>query len=280
LRRRLTVAPIALLFPGVIVGQQATAPASASNSQLVATVVSYAGPGLVAPQPPDLNFSDLATGECKTLSGTAELSAIVDATGIARNVYFLRPIGNDLDGMAVKLVTKERFKPGTLNGAPVAVAVTLNIGLQACIEEKEDDQGQKGNFLRIKSVPQQKLDVHSSPPFSKTATSIVDLSPPSGTPLSIGAKGSGHVNRPQLIHQVEARYTEYARENHLEGVCLIALIVDEHGLPQEIQVVQSLEPDLDQNAMYALSQYRFTPAMKKGRPVPVKITVEVNFRLQ
>jgi outer membrane biosynthesis protein TonB len=36
---------------------------------------------------------------------------------------------------------------------------------------------------------------------------------------------------------------------------------------------------LDEKAIEAVSQYRFKPAMKDGVPVPVKITVEVNFHL-
>jgi protein TonB len=36
---------------------------------------------------------------------------------------------------------------------------------------------------------------------------------------------------------------------------------------------------LDEKAIEAVNQYRFKPAMKDGEPVPVRITVEVNFRL-
>ncbi len=36
---------------------------------------------------------------------------------------------------------------------------------------------------------------------------------------------------------------------------------------------------LDQKAIEAVRNWRFSPAMKDGRPVPVQINVEVNFRL-
>jgi len=36
---------------------------------------------------------------------------------------------------------------------------------------------------------------------------------------------------------------------------------------------------LDEKAMEAVRRYRFKPAMNDGKPVPVMITVEVNFRL-
>ena len=51
-------------------------------------------------------------------------------------------------------------------------------------------------------------------------------------------------------------------------------------MPQNPRVVQSLDPGLDQNAIQAVMQYRFKPAMKSGQPVPVQMTILVNFRLR
>ena len=56
-------------------------------------------------------------------------------------------------------------------------------------------------------------------------------------------------------------------------------MVDANGMPQNEQVVKSLDPGLDQNALAAVAQYRFKPAMKDGVPVPVKITIDVTFKL-
>jgi periplasmic protein TonB len=36
---------------------------------------------------------------------------------------------------------------------------------------------------------------------------------------------------------------------------------------------------LDEKALEAVLRYRFKPAMKGGKPVPVLITIAVNFRL-
>ena len=36
---------------------------------------------------------------------------------------------------------------------------------------------------------------------------------------------------------------------------------------------------LDENALKAVTKYRFKPAMFDGKPVPVKIKIEVNFRV-
>lgn len=64
-----------------------------------------------------------------------------------------------------------------------------------------------------------------------------------------------------------------------QGVVLVGLVVDESGNPRDIHIVRPLGMGLDQKAIDAVKQYRFTPAIYKGNPVPVEINVEVRFRL-
>ena len=90
----------------------------------------------------------------------------------------------------------------------------------------------------------------------------------------------GRISAPQVIHSVEAEFSDEARRAKYQGICLIALIVDTQGNPQNIHVIRALGMGLDEKAMEAIRQYRFRPAMKDGRtPVPVMITIEVDFRL-
>lgn len=84
---------------------------------------------------------------------------------------------------------------------------------------------------------------------------------------------------PVPIHLPEAKYTNYAREQRITGFCVVALVVDAEGKPQDIRVVKSLDPGLDQNAIKAVKKYQFKPAMLKDKPVPVPISIKVNFLL-
>jgi TonB family protein len=93
-------------------------------------------------------------------------------------------------------------------------------------------------------------------------------------------KIGGNVSAPEVIHSVEAQFSDYARQNRICGTNLIGLTVDANGNPQDLRVIKSLEPSLDAKAIEAVSQYRFRPAMKDGTtPVPVEIIVEIDFRL-
>jgi outer membrane biosynthesis protein TonB len=81
----------------------------------------------------------------------------------------------------------------------------------------------------------------------------------------------GGVSAPVALNSVEAEFSDEARRAKYQGVCLIQLIVDAQGNPQNPRVVRALGMGLE---------YKFKPAYKQGKgPVPVMITVEVNFRL-
>jgi TonB family protein len=90
----------------------------------------------------------------------------------------------------------------------------------------------------------------------------------------------GRVSAPVPLIQPEAEFSDEARRAKYQGVCLISLIVDAQGNPQNPRVIRALGMGLDEKALEAVRKYKFKPAMKDGKtPVPVMITVEVNFRL-
>jgi protein TonB len=89
----------------------------------------------------------------------------------------------------------------------------------------------------------------------------------------------GGVSAPVALNQVEAEFSDEARRAKYQGVCIISLIVDAQGNPQNPRVVRALGMGLDEKALEAVRKYKFKPAMKGNTPVPVMISVEVNFRL-
>jgi TonB family protein len=90
----------------------------------------------------------------------------------------------------------------------------------------------------------------------------------------------GGVSAPVPLNSVEAEFSDEARRAKYQGVCIVSLIVDAQGNPQNPRVVRALGMGLDEKALEAVRKYKFKPAMKDGKtPVPVMISVEVNFRL-
>lgn len=287
LRRDFAVALCVILPTALAAAQQIAPPAlplassaSPTAAQPAEQMVYYAGPGVAAPELLPVTVTDLATGHCKKLDGTVILSVIVDANGVPRNVYFLRARGDDLDRMALNLVTTERFRPGTHNGAPSATVDSIEVNLEACIEDEKNEAGLKVRALRLKSVPNQKLRLQEPPSEDATSTlSSTSQSRPVERDIVPYKAGEG-ISAPVIFHTEIARFTDEARRAKYQGVCLISLIVDEHGMPQNVHVIRALGMGLDNKAVEAVREYRFKPAMKKdGTPVPTIITIEINFRL-
>jgi periplasmic protein TonB len=91
--------------------------------------------------------------------------------------------------------------------------------------------------------------------------------------------GRGGVSQPVPIFTPEAEFSDEARRQKYEGVCMISVIIDAQGNPQSPRLVRRLGMGLDEKALAAVMKYRFKPARKDGKPVAVRIAVMVDFRL-
>jgi len=90
--------------------------------------------------------------------------------------------------------------------------------------------------------------------------------------------GNG-VTAPRLVDKVEPEYAEEARVAKYQGTVVVAITIDTDGTVQDMRVVRGLGLGLDEKALQAISQWKFTPGARDGQPVPVMATIEVNFRL-
>jgi len=93
--------------------------------------------------------------------------------------------------------------------------------------------------------------------------------------MSVG----GGVSAPRVLHTVEPEFTDEARRANHQGSVSIKLIVDSQGNPQDVRLASHLGMGLDEKALEAVRQYKFTPAMYQGHAVSVEIVVDVDFHL-
>ena len=76
------------------------------------------------------------------------------------------------------------------------------------------------------------------------------------------------------------KYPAICRENNIQGRVLVTFIVNKDGAIVEPEVVKSVNPSLDKEALRVISQmHNWKPGSQRGKPVRVKYTVPVNFRL-
>lgn len=91
--------------------------------------------------------------------------------------------------------------------------------------------------------------------------------------------GSG-VAPPQLVREIRANYTEDARRRGVEGDVVLEIVVRRDGSVGSVRVLQSLGSGLEQRAIDAVKQWRFTPATRFGTSVDVVVEVAVGFKLR
>ena len=100
------------------------------------------------------------------------------------------------------------------------------------------------------------------------------------TPLpgEVYRPGNG-VTLPVVIAKADPEYSEEARIARLAGTVRVSLVVGEDGTVRDVRTAASLGLGLDEKAIDAVRKWHFKPGLKDGMPVPVGVTIEINFRL-
>ena len=94
----------------------------------------------------------------------------------------------------------------------------------------------------------------------------------------IARPGFQGVREPKKIVNVVPEYPEIARISRKEGQVILEAVLDVTGRVQSVRVLKS-ETLLDDAAIRAVKQWRYTPTELNGMPVQVLMTITVNFTL-
>jgi len=85
--------------------------------------------------------------------------------------------------------------------------------------------------------------------------------------------------RPTILSKERAKYTEEARQNRIQGTVVLSVIFGADGRIHDIRALHSLPCGLTEEAMAVAQRIRFNPAVRGGKPVSVRSTIEYNFAL-
>ena len=91
--------------------------------------------------------------------------------------------------------------------------------------------------------------------------------------------GSG-VEPPRLLREVKADYTDEARRSNIEGEVDLEIVLKRDGTVGDVKVLRGLRGGLNDRAIEAVRQWKFTPGRMKGTPVDVVVEVGVEFHLR
>ncbi len=108
------------------------------------------------------------------------------------------------------------------------------------------------------------------------AAAVADAPPP---PAPAAPVRLSSLKQPQRTVYVAPVYPELARAAKIEGVVILEAVINPDGAVRDVRVLRSV-PLLDEAALAAVRQWRYTPTVLSGVPIAVVMTVTVTFRLQ
>ena len=82
------------------------------------------------------------------------------------------------------------------------------------------------------------------------------------------------VARPKVLSAPAPAYPEKAQSL---GIVVVSTVVGIDGHTHDVQVLRSLEPVIDADAIQTVKQWTFKPAMKDGKPVAFRMNVEMDY---
>jgi TonB family protein len=260
---RFNWAVLLAILPAAAVCQQAPRLPEQSRSSSDAVVYDL-GPEITAPQLTPELAPFISDKDCEgSYHGKTTLNMGVDAAGMPSYFYLTDATGDDLDKLALIIIKGDRFNPATRNGSPVAIRQSVELSIEGCIEYSVDNSGNRASSLRLKTQPTQTFG-HFREPHYKNFSNAGQL--------------YHGVSAPIPFLTPSAVLTDEALRKKVNEICLVSLVVNEHGMPQNPKVVKPIGYGLDESALRAIQSYRFVPAVRDGKPISVQMSIEVAFR--
>lgn len=164
--------------------------------------------------------------------------------------------------------TPEQMAPPPPEAPSVADVLEI-VDDKANVEEtviaNTEDLGQK---VEVKYVP---VQVVEEEPEEQTIFEVVENMPE--------FQGGQAALMQYLAKNI--KYPTIAQENGTQGRVIVQFVVNRDGSIVDAKVVRSVDPYLDKEALRVInSMPKWKPGMQRGKPVRVKFTVPVMFRLQ
>jgi TonB family protein len=98
-----------------------------------------------------------------------------------------------------------------------------------------------------------------------------------GTPKVIQVSSS--VMAVHILSRSDPIYPAKARADHVQGRCILAVVMNKQGVPEQVHVVKSVRGDVDASALEAVRQWRYKPYLLNGFPAAVETTINITYSL-
>ncbi len=110
-----------------------------------------------------------------------------------------------------------------------------------------------------------------------TAPSIPGALPGPRHSGSLRIRVGGLIEATKLVTMKKPDYPESARVKGAQGVVLLQAVISKEGVPLNLKVISSPDPELSRAALDAVQQWRYEPTLLNGEPIEVVTTIAVRF---
>lgn len=206
-----------------------------------------------------------------TARGAVDVKVTLDDVG---RVAEARPAGFafkwegiTMQGSQTEQRASGRFMEGTVqSGANPAAGAKLREAFFAFVD------------AALTSVRQWRYDAPFEAPLTFTVqvpfgAPIMEFQP---APVNGALHVGGNIKPPTKTKDVKPTYPPAAREAGITGVVIIEVRIGTDGSVEDAHVLKSI-PLLDEAALDAVKQWQFVPTLLNGQPVPIVMTVTINF---
>lgn len=181
------------------------------------------------------------------------------------------------DRGAVMPIEVQLPRPPVARAARTSDAVSENAAPVVAPEGVANESGREGDPIPSTAGPI--VGGESGPPSAIEGLGARTIVPPPPPEPPAPIRLHSGMKAPVKIADVAPVYPIIARSAHKEGVVILETVLDAQGRVESVRVLRSI-PLLDQAAVDAVRQWRFTPALLNNEAVPVVMTVTVNFELR
>ncbi|HEX4784030.1 MAG TPA: energy transducer TonB [Candidatus Sulfotelmatobacter sp.] len=195
------------------------------------------------------------------IQGSVILQVQISKSGDVENMQLFsgHPL---LAPAAIDAVKQWKYKPYLLNGEPVEVQTRVTVNFT--LPDKSPAYGVAGDAPG------------GIPPDGKGG--VVSSTPSDANQRAVRVRVSQGVMAGLLLTKVPPEYPPAAKDQHIQGVVLLSVIIDRQGSVSNIQLISG-HPLLAPAAIDAVKQWTYKPYLLNGEPVEVQTQITVNFTL-
>jgi len=95
-----------------------------------------------------------------------------------------------------------------------------------------------------------------------------------------GSRPKGTLSGPVPLEKVDPKYPPELIKQHVDGEVILYAIIRSDGKIDSIQMVRGVEPQLNRNAIDALSRWKFRPGTRDGKPIDIEAVIYIPFHFR